>query len=108
MIRIGRHKAREIEVEHPAVFPVALAEHVIAAFTSERQTVYEPFGGSGTGIVAAETQGRRCRAIELAPAYVDVAVRRWNALFPAQPACLEGGAGFAATAAARGVSIATP
>jgi len=72
VIRIGRHKARGIEVEHPAVFPVALAEYVIAAFTDEGDVVYEPFSGSGTSIVAAERLGRRCRAIDLAPAYVDV------------------------------------
>jgi len=105
VIRIGRHKARGIEVEHPAVFPVALAEHVIAAFTDQGDVCFEPFSGSGTTIVAAETQGRICRAVERAPAYVDVAVRRWNALFPDRPARLENGAGFAETAAARGVNL---
>src|SRR5215203_3101120 len=38
--------------------------------------VLDPFGGSGT--IAAEKTGRRARAIELAPKYVDVAVRRWE------------------------------
>jgi DNA modification methylase len=105
VIRIGRHKARGIEVEHPAVFPVALAEHVIAAFTDQGDVCFEPFSGSGTTIVAAETQGRICRAVERAPAYVDVTVRRWNALFPDRPARLENGAGFAEAAAARGVNL---
>lgn len=41
-------------------------------------TVYEPFSGSGTTIIACEMTGRRARAIELSPAYVDVAVRRWQ------------------------------
>lgn len=40
--------------------------------------VYEPFSGSGTTIIAAEITGRICHAIELNPAYVDVAVRRWQ------------------------------
>jgi DNA modification methylase len=40
--------------------------------------VYEPFSGSGTTIIAAETSGRRCFAVELNPVYVDVAVRRWE------------------------------
>jgi DNA modification methylase len=40
--------------------------------------VYEPFSGSGTTIIAAEITGRRCLAIELNPAYVDIAVRRWQ------------------------------
>jgi DNA modification methylase len=42
------------------------------------QAVYEPFCGSGTSLVAAEMSGRRCLAIELNPAYVDVAVQRWE------------------------------
>src|SRR5262249_16035514 len=42
------------------------------------QAVYEPFCGSGTSVVAAEISGRRCFAIELDPAYVDVAVQRWE------------------------------
>jgi DNA modification methylase len=40
--------------------------------------VYEPFSGSGTTIIAAEMTGRVCHAIELNPAYVDVAVKRWQ------------------------------
>lgn len=51
--------------------------------------VYEPFSGSGTTIIAAEMMKRRCLAIELAPAYVDVAVRRWQD-FTKQTATLEG------------------
>ena len=41
--------------------------------------VYEPFLGSGTTLIAAETTGRICHAIELNPAYVDVAIQRWEA-----------------------------
>lgn len=42
--------------------------------------IYEPFSGSGSTIVAAETTGRRCYAVELDPRYVDVTVLRWQAL----------------------------
>jgi DNA modification methylase len=42
------------------------------------QAVYDPFVGSGTTIIAAETTGRICAAIEIDPAYVDVAVKRWQ------------------------------
>ena len=45
---------------------------------SPGQAVYEPFCGSGTSLIAAETAGRHCFAVELDPAYVDVAVRRWQ------------------------------
>jgi DNA modification methylase len=46
--------------------------------SSPGQAIYEPFCGSGTTIIAAEMTGRSCHAIELDPAYVDVAVRRWR------------------------------
>ena len=78
---------------------------MIAAFTDPGEITYEPFGGSGTSIVAAERLGRRCRAIDLAPEYVDVAVRRWNQLYPDQPARLEDGGAFTETAALRGVEL---
>ena len=47
--------------------------------SSPGQAVYEPFSGSGTTIIACEMTGRSCHAIELNPAYVDVAVTRWEA-----------------------------
>jgi DNA modification methylase len=46
--------------------------------SSPGQAVYEPFCGSGTTIIAAEMTGRCCHAVELDPAYVDVAVIRWQ------------------------------
>ena len=63
---------------HPAVFPVALVEAVLTAFSDPGDQIYEPFCGSGTQIVAAERAGRRCFAMELDPVYCDVAVRRWE------------------------------
>jgi DNA modification methylase len=44
------------------------------------ELIYEPFCGSGTAIVAAELAGRSCRAIELSPAFCDVAVERYRRL----------------------------
>ncbi|MBE3132780.1 MAG: hypothetical protein IMZ55_04850 [Acidobacteria bacterium] len=41
-------------------------------------TIYDPFSGSGTTIIAAEQLGRKCYAIEIEPRYVDVAVKRWE------------------------------
>ena len=89
VIRITRHKARGIETEHPAVFPVKLPEFVMQAYSDEGAVVYEPFAGSGTSIVAGERTGRKVHAIELAPAYVDVALLRWRQLFPDQPVVLD-------------------
>jgi DNA modification methylase len=48
--------------------------------SSTGQAVYEPFMGSGTTLIAAETCGRICLGLELNPAYVDVAVTRWQQL----------------------------
>ena len=40
--------------------------------------VYDPFVGSGTTLIAAEMSGRRCFALEINPAYVDVTITRWQ------------------------------
>jgi DNA modification methylase len=57
--------------------------------SSPGQAIYEPFMGSGTTLIAAETTGRVCLGIELNPAYIDVAVERWQQ-FTGQAAVLEG------------------
>jgi DNA modification methylase len=63
--------------------------------------IYEPFLGSGTTLIAAESVGRVCLAIEIDPGYVDVAIRRWQA-FTGQPATLDAdGRTFDDVAAAR-------
>ena len=105
VIRITRHKARGIE--HPAVFPVALPEFVMRAYSDEGEVVYEPFAGSGTSLIAGERTGRKVRAIELAPAYVDLAILRWRRLFPDQPVILDGERqDFEAVARRRGIDLA--
>ena len=79
VFRIMRHKGGlGAAGSHPAVFPVALVEAVLTAFSDPGDLIYEPFCGSGTQIVAAERAGRRCFAMELDPAYCDVALRRWE------------------------------
>ncbi len=79
IFRIMRHKGGlGAAGSHPAVFPVALVEAVLEAFTDPGDLVFEPFCGSGTQLIAAERTGRRCCAIELNPIYVDVAVKRWQ------------------------------
>ena len=102
VLRITRHKARGIETEHPAVFPVALPEFLMRAYSDQGDVVFEPFGGAGTSIIAGQRTGRRVRAIELAPAYVDLVIARWRMLFPDQPVTLaDDGRDHAAVAAAR-------
>jgi len=88
VLRLTCLKGRGIETEHPAVFPVVLPEFLMRAYTDEGELVFEPFGGSGTTILAGQRIGRRVRAIELAPAYVDLAVARWRMLHPDIPVTL--------------------
>ena len=79
VIRVMRHKGKIGEgIDHPAVFPVALPQFAIETYTVEGEVVFDPFGGSGTTLIAAEKSGRVARLIELDPKYVDVIVRRWQ------------------------------
>ena len=75
-------------IDHPAVFPVALPEFVIEAFTAPGEIVFDPFGGSGTTMLAAQRTGRIARSVEIAPEYVDVAVKRFQQNFPCVPVTL--------------------
>ena len=94
-------KPRKSETGHSTQKPVECMKRPIENNSSPGQAVYEPFSGSGTTIIAAEMTGRHCYAIELNPAYVDVAVKRWQE-FTGQLATLEGdGRTFAEIAASR-------
>lgn len=65
---------------HPTPKPIKVWLWLVERLTTgAEQVVFEPFSGSGTTIIACETLGRSCRGIEISPAYVDVAVRRWEA-----------------------------
>lgn len=63
--------------EHPTMKPVELWAQAVRDGSRPGETVYEPFSGSGTTIIACEQLGRKARAIELNPAYVAVAIQRW-------------------------------
>jgi DNA modification methylase len=65
---------------HPTVKPVALVADAILDSSARGDIVLDAFLGSGTTVIAAERTGRRCRALELDPAYVDTAIRRWQVL----------------------------
>ena len=64
---------------HPTVKPVALVADAIKDCTQRNQIVIDTFSGSGTTLLAAERVGRKARAMDLDPRYVDVAIRRWQA-----------------------------
>ncbi|MDQ5946237.1 MAG: hypothetical protein QG619_1660, partial [Pseudomonadota bacterium] len=69
---------RKSETGHSTQKPVECMKRPIENNSSPGQAVYEPFSGSGTTIIAGEMTGRSIHAIELNPAYVDVAVKRWQ------------------------------
>ena len=63
---------------HPTVKPVALVADAIKDCSRRGQLVLDPFAGSGTVLIATERTGRKARALELDPRYVDVAIKRWQ------------------------------
>jgi len=89
VIRVMRHKGKiGQDIDHPAVFPVALPEFILDSYSDSGDIVFEPFGGSGTTMLAAERTNRQCRSVEIAPEYVDVAVKRFQQNFPDVPVTL--------------------
>jgi DNA modification methylase len=68
----------DIRKEHPATFPIKLPSEYIQALTDEEDIVIEPFGGSGTTLIACEQLNRKCHIMELEPKYVDVIINRWE------------------------------
>ena len=81
--------SKEVKTPHPTQKPVECMKRPIENNSSPGQAVYEPFSGSGTTIIAGEMTGRHIYAMELSPAYVDVAVKRWMD-FTGEQATLEG------------------
>jgi len=72
------NKPLKSDTGHSTQKPVECMKRPIENNSSPGQAVYEPFSGSGTTIIAAEMTGRCCHAIELSPAYVDLAIKRWQ------------------------------
>ena len=65
---------------HPTVKPVAMVADAILDCSARGDIVLDAFLGSGTTVIAAERTGRRCRALELDPGYIDTTIRRWQTL----------------------------
>lgn len=64
--------------EHPTMKPVALVARALENSSRKGDLVFDPFGGSGSTLIACEQTGRRCVTVELDPCYVDVIVKRWE------------------------------
>jgi DNA modification methylase len=86
---------------HPTMKPVELVERAIRNSSKSRDTVLDPFGGSGSTLIACEKSGRQARLIELEPKYCDVICRRFQE-FSGKEATLDGdGRGFGDISAER-------
>jgi len=65
---------------HPTMKPVGLLARAVQNSTNQKASVYDPFLGSGTTLIAAEQLGRKCYGMEISPQYCDVIVKRWETL----------------------------
>ncbi len=72
-------RGRELLKMHPTVKPIALVADAIRDTSQRGDIVLDPFGGSGTTLMACERTGRRARLIEIDARYCDVIIRRWQA-----------------------------
>jgi site-specific DNA-methyltransferase (adenine-specific)/site-specific DNA-methyltransferase (cytosine-N4-specific) len=77
----GSHEA----TGHSAAFPVGLPDFFVRAYTDEGDTVFDPFMGSGSTLLAAHQNGRIGYGIEISPAYCDVILARWQRVVGEQP-----------------------
>ena len=93
---------------HPTVKPCALVMDAIKDCSKPGGLVLDPFGGSGTTLIAAEKTRRHAYLIELDPAYVDLTIRRWEKLTGREAVHAETGKTFAETAVERTAASASP
>ncbi len=91
---------------HPTVKPAAMIADAIRDVTRRGDLVLDAFGGSGSTLIAAERTGRRARLVEIDPLYVDVTIRRWQAVAHDDAVLLETGESFAERQASRRAALA--
>ena len=85
---------QDADTPHGTQKPVECMRRPILNNSSPGEAVYDPFLGSGTTLIAAQTTGRVCLGLEIDPAYIDVAVRRWQAFTGAKATRLVDGRAF--------------
>ncbi len=101
----GFHRDRDADLaSHPTVKPWSLVADALRDCSKRGAIVLDPFGGSGTTLIAAERTRRMARLIELDPLYCDVTIRRWEKLTGLEAVLAATGQTFADVAAERGVS----
>jgi DNA modification methylase len=95
------NRDQDAHTVHGTQKPVECMRRPILNNSSPGQAIYEPFAGSGTTLIAAESTKRGCFAMELDPAYVDVCLMRWQAYTGQQAVLDSDGRTFAKLAAER-------
>lgn len=96
----GRGRMEDLAA-HPTVKPCAMVMDAIKDASKAKGIILDPFGGSGTTLIAAAKTKRRGYLMELDPLYVDVAIARWEKLFKGQARHAETGLSFAEMASQR-------
>lgn len=100
-------KGRAAELDmHPTVKPVAMLADAIRDVTKTGHVVLDPFGGSGSTLIAAEETGRQARLVEIDPLYCDVTIRRWEAFTGRSAVLTQTGETFEEVEARRGADAA--
>src|SRR5919106_2666164 len=86
---------------HPTMKPVVLVERAIRNSSKSRDFVLDPFGGSGSTLIACEKTGRQARLIEFDPKYCDVIILRWQEFSGGTAALDRDGRGYRESSAGR-------
>jgi DNA modification methylase len=99
---------QDAETKHSTQKPVECMRRPMLNNSDPGQAVYEPFLGSGTTLIAAQSTGRVCYGIEIDPLFVDVVIRRWQAFTGEKAHRLRDGETFEALQTQIGLSGTTP
>lgn len=90
MARQGDKKSEGRKRVHPTQKPVGLTGAILRDFSKAGDEVLDPFGGSGSTLIACEQLGRKCRMMEIDPRYCDVIIDRWETFTGKKAVLLDG------------------
>jgi DNA modification methylase len=74
---------------HPNQKPIELYEDILTRYTDKDAVIVDCYAGSGTTLIACERLSRKCRAVEISPAYVAVAIDRWVTMTGGTPELID-------------------
>jgi len=86
---VWEYERPKVSKDHPTMKPVELPNKAIGNSSKSGEVIFDPFLGSGTTLIACERLHRKCRAIEISPAYVAVAIQRWANVTGLEPELIE-------------------